>query len=177
MEGRLMPIESNEPSAAAWSESINGLAGRVRVEFEDLQPGLRHAVYIELMNHGPEPVSVFNQPAIHAVLFDSTLQPVGTSGLAVSGPMARPAWAVIPPGAYVGLRVDVQTAGVPTRQHGMALLAVDAKGWEIKPGRYVLAVSAAFADRIDGPENRWVGELAFPRIEIVLTAQMLAEGH
>ncbi len=162
-----------KPIANIWSEPINGLSGRLRIEFEDLKPGLRHAVYLELRNHSLNPVAVTNQPQIHAELFDSIGKPVSTSGFSISGPIPSPQWAVIPRDAYIGFRIDMQTVGVPTREHGMALIAVGGKTWGLRAGKYVIKMALAFKYEEDGPLNQWVGELELPPVEFVVTAQML----
>jgi hypothetical protein len=162
----------SKPVANAWSEPVNGLSGQLRVEFEDLKPGLRYAVYLELRNHSLNPVAVINQPQIHAELLDAVGKPVITSGSA-GGAMPSRQWAVIPRDAYIGFRIDMQTVGVPTREHGMALMAVGGKTWGLRAGKYVLEIAMVFKYEKDGPKNQWVGELELPPVEVVVTRQML----
>lgn len=170
-----MPKEPiHKPIANVWSALTNGLSGRLRIEFEDLKPGLRHAVYLELRNHSLNTVAVTNQPQVHAELFDSTRKPVSTSGFPISGPIPNAQWAVIPRDAYIGFRIDMQTVGVPTRKHRMALLAVGGKSWGLRAGEYVLRTTLVFKYEEDGPKNQWVGKLELPPVEIVITPQMLA---
>src|SRR6476646_5599530 len=76
-----MSTEPNlQPAASHWSKPANGLSGRLRVEFENLKPGLRYAVYLELRNHALTPVAVINQPEINAELLDPSGKPVTASG-------------------------------------------------------------------------------------------------
>jgi len=173
-----MPKEPiSKPVATAWSEPTNGLSGRLLVEFEDLKPGLRHAISLELRNDYFNPIAVINQPRIHAELYDSSGKPVSTSGIWMSGPIPSPQWAVIPRDAYLGFRIDMQTVGVPTREHGMALIAVGGKTWEVRAGTYVLEIALVFERKEDGPPSQWVGELVLPPVEIVVTTQMLAPNY
>jgi len=160
-------------SADAWSEPVNGLAGRLHVEFEDLKPGLRHAVYLELKNHSLYPLAVTNQPRVQAELFDSSGEPVITGGSG-GGPEPIPQWAVIPPDAYIGFRIDMQTVDMPTRDRRMALIAVGGRTWKVGPGKYVLQIALVFERQKDGPQNQWAGELELPPVEVVVTTQMLA---
>src|SRR5438876_12442574 len=83
------------PVVNVWSEPANGLSGRLRVELEDLKPGLRHAVYLVLRNHSPDPVAVTNQPEIRAALFDLAGTSVTTAGISTRAPVHKPQWAVI----------------------------------------------------------------------------------
>jgi|SRR5207249_395428 len=163
-----------KPFVNAWSEPGNGFSGRLRVEFEDLKPGLRHAVYLELRNHGFDRIAVTNQPLIHAELFELSGKPISTSGSQTSGPIPSPQWAVVPRDAYLGFRIDMQTVGVPTREHGLALLAVGGKSWELGVGEYLLKATVTFKDEKDGPPNQWVGEIRLPPVEVVVTKEMLA---
>jgi hypothetical protein len=157
------------PIANAWSEPIHGLSGRLRVEFEDLKPGLRHAVYLELRNHSLDPVAVTNQPQIDAALFDSTGKTISSSSFPMSGPNPNPQWAVIPRDAYLGFRIDMQTVGVPLREHELALLAVGDKSWGLSSGTYLLKITLIFQKKEDAPHNQWAGELKLPPVEFVVT--------
>jgi len=160
--------------AGGWSKAINGLSGHLLVEFEDLDPGLRHAVYIELRNGSLNPFAVTNQPQIQSALFDSAGKPVRTSGLWVSGPLPSPQWAQIPRDAYIGFRIDMQTVGMPTREYGAALMAVGSMSWMLPAGEYVLKATVVFTAEKDGPENQWVGELELPPCTFSVTQEMLA---
>jgi hypothetical protein len=170
-----MPTEPTMTSVAnSWSAPVNAVSGRLRVEFEDLKPGLRHAVYLELLNRSAGPIAVTNQPEVHARLFDSAGRPSNAAGSSRSGPVPDPQWAVIPSAAYIGFRIDMQTVGVPTRGQGIALIALGGKSWELRAGTYVLSTAAAFKRAEDGPPSQWVGELQLPPVEFAVTMQMLA---
>ena len=170
----MSPQPIPEPVANIWSAPLNQLSGRLRVEFEDLKPGLRHAVYAELRNHSLNPIAVTNQPRVHAELFDASGNPMTPAGFSMSGPIPQPQWAVIPRDAYLGFRIDNQIVGLPTREHGMALLAVGNKSWGLGAGKYVLKVNLVFKKEEYAPPNQWVGELELPPVEVVITAEMLA---
>ena len=172
----LITVMQKEPNAKRedWSEVVSGVAGRLRIAFEDLKPGLRLAVYLELANHDFEPITVTNQPMIDAELLESPGKPVGTAGQIGSGPEPVRQWAVIPRDAYVGLRIDMQNLGLPTREHGVVLLALGGKAWELHPGKYRLRTSATFNVEQNGPPHQWVGKLDLPEAEVVVTPEMVA---
>lgn len=159
--------------ANAWSAPTKELSGRLRVEFEDLEPGLRHGIYMELRNHSLSPVAVINQPEIHAELYDSSGKLISTLGFSANGPSRDLQWAVIPRDAYISLRVDMQTVGVPTREQGVALIAVGGKSWRLGAGKYVLRTAVIFKEKENAPPNQWIGKLELPPVEVVVTTQML----
>ena len=163
--------------AGGWSAPTAGLAGRLRVEFEDLRPGLRHAVYLELRNHGFIPVAVVNQPQTQAALLNAMGQPVSPSQLALSGPIPEPQWALIPRDAYIGFRIDMHALGLPPADQGVILLAVGSQSWTLEPGVYKLRVTALFTRDERGPTEQWRGELVLPPVEIVVTPAMLEPGR
>lgn len=162
------------PGSSEWSEPVAGLSGRLRAEFENLHPGLRHAVYLELWNHLAVPVAVVDQPDIRADLYDVRGEPVGATSFPASGPVPAAQWAVLPGGAYLGFRVDTRTMGVPTTEHGTALLAVGGASWAVGAGRYELRATVLFPRKDGAPADQWTGELEPPPVEIVLTPRMLA---
>ncbi len=173
--------------AGDWSKPVNGLSGRLLVAFEDLKPGLRHAVTLELKNVSTDALAVVNQPKLEVSLFESSgfVIPSGvtlseTKGLAIppgsfpmSGPIPNPQWGVIPRDSYMGFRVDMRTVGVPTKEQ--ALLAVGGKHWGLKPGKYSLLAKLIAAERGKEKENQWGGEMDLPPVEIVITKEQVAE--
>lgn len=74
----------------------------------------------------------------------------------------------------LGFRIEMQIVGLPTREHGMALIAVGGKSWGLRAGEYVLKTVLVFKKEEDAPQNQWVGELELPPVEAVVTTQMLA---
>ncbi len=152
----------------------NELTGGLRVVFEDLNPGLRFAVYAELRNSGFRSLALTDQPQVHAHLADRTGTVVATTSLVVSAPVHEKQWAVIPPRAYLGFRIDLQTIGVPTREDKKVLLALGKQVWRLEPGNYVLKVVLTYED-MEGPhENPFIGELLLPELHFLLTEKMIA---
>jgi hypothetical protein len=157
-----------EGSEGRWCEPVKALAGRLRVALEDLHPARRFAVFLELKNLSVEPVAITNQPRIHAELADATGKTVPTSGSSAGAPKPARQWAMIPRDAYLGLRIDMQATGVPTRQPNVTLLALGAQTWELVPGRYRLKVLAAFVHEEKAPAGQWSGELGLPPVEVLV---------
>jgi hypothetical protein len=158
-----------------WSDTIDGLCGRLVVEFEDLGPGVRYAVYAELRNHALLPIVVTSQPFVEAVLSDSSGQAVPGSAFPMSGPASPAHCAVIPPHGYVGLRIDAQTVGMPLRQKGVALLALGAASWGLGAGTYTLKARLGLTACDDAPSrDPWIGELKLPPIELAVMDRALA---
>jgi hypothetical protein len=170
-----MSTNSTSRIFGAWSQSVDQLSGRLCVEFEDLKPGLRHAVYLELRNDGLAPSVVSNLPEVRAELYDSSGQAVGTSAAVDDGPTPILQWAVIPRDSYLGLRVDRQSAGVPTKEHKRILIALGDKTWELSAGKYLLEAIAVFKREESGPDNQWVGELKLPSVDVVVTGEVFIE--
>src|SRR5262245_52102252 len=179
-EKEAKPDADPKPPArpGAWSKPVNGLSGRLLVAFEDLKPGLRHAVTLELRNvsetAGTPPVAVLNQPKLVTEVLDADGKPLAETGFPMSGPIPAPQWGVIPLGAYLGFRVDMQTVGVPPKDQ--ALLAVGGKTWGLKPGTYVLRarlVVEGLVLRPPGPQNQWTGEMDLPPVEVVVTKEQV----
>jgi hypothetical protein len=163
------------PVGPAWSDPIRGLSARLRVEFEDLRPGLRHAVTLELRNHSTLPVAVLSQPEIHAKLLGETGDFIAMSGLVIDGPSREPQWAVIPHNAYLGLRIDPQAAAVPARGQGVVLIAAGDRSWLAGVGRYLLRITAKFERKDPGPEVQWTGMLEVPPVGVEITREMVEE--
>jgi hypothetical protein len=155
-------------TTTTWSKPVNELSARARVELEDLAPGLRHAIYAELRNHSLRPIAITSQPRVDADLADSSGLAVTPAGLTVSGPMPDRQWALIPRDGYVGLRVDMQNVGVPTRAHGVVLIAVGGKAWQVAAGRYTLRLAVAFEPQDAAPANQWTGRLDVPPVVVTI---------
>jgi hypothetical protein len=168
---------SKQPQALtddAWSEPVQGLSGRLRVAFEDLAPGLRHAVHVELRNRATLPIAVSDCPRIEAVVRDVHGRPVPTLPIAVDAPLAEPQWGVIPPDAYLGYRIDMRSASLPSRESGVASLAIDGNLWELAAGVYLLNATLHYEQEPDPPAGQWCGTLTLPAVRFEVEAAMLA---
>jgi hypothetical protein len=156
-----------------WSIPVNEISARVSVALEDLGAGLRHAIYVELRNHALRPIAIASPPRVNGDLADASGQPVTPSGLTISGPIPERQWAMIPRDAYVGLRVDMQNVGVPSRAQGVALIAVGGKVWQVAAGRYSLRVAVAFEPHDGAPARPWTGRLELPPVRLVIEPDVL----
>lgn len=174
----VMPRQSSaQPAASDWSAHVEGLAGRMRVAFEDLHPGLRVAVYVELRNVTQRALAVSTQPRIAATLRDADGRSLPSSGFPISGPLPSPRWAVIPPDAYAGFRVDMPITGLPAGEPRTALLAIGEQAWALPAGRYELSMTIVSAAGVPAgtaaPEKPWGAELPLAPVQFTVTARML----
>ena len=151
--------------APAWADPQNGLTGRLLVVPEELKPGRRHAISLELKNDSTRPLAVIDQPRLDVELVAGG-KPVPDASFPMSGPIPNPQWGVVPQSACLGFRVDMRTVGVPT--NGSMLLAVGGRMWQLEPGTYELRVVLVAEKQKDGPDNQWVGRLPLPPVEVVV---------
>ena len=167
------------PGTAPWSKGVNGLSGRLLLERENLQPGLRYAVFLELRNASTDRLVCTNQPDLAAQLFDSNSRPVPTATYPMSGSIPRALGVELEPGVYAGFRVDVQTMGVPPGK--TILLAIggylDANGygsqaWSLSEGRYTLRVQASFLP-LGNAGFCYRGRIDLPPVEISVSGKDL----
>jgi RNA polymerase sigma factor (sigma-70 family) len=163
--------EMRKEQSGDWSKPVNGLSGRLLVAFEDLKPGLRHAVTLELKNVSTKPLAVLNEPKVEVSLTDAAGVVLPPSlPRVMSGPIPDPQWGVLPRDAYMGFRVDMTTVGVPTKDH--ALLAVQGRTWDLKPGSYTVRAKVAAAGA-PTHNDAWGGELELPPVEVVVTKEQV----
>jgi RNA polymerase sigma factor (sigma-70 family) len=190
-------VPLRDDRAASWSRPVDGVSGRMVVAIEDpTADALRHKIMLELRNELSRPVAVFSAPTLEVELFDAAGKPIPEQHLPMSGPVPGPTIAVIPPLAYLGLRVDGTTVGVPPRKSGRVLLSLAGKDWTLYPGKYTLKVTvvgkeppgaaelnamAAHLDVADALRRRmistqfdWKGRLTLPPVEVVVTPELLA---
>jgi uncharacterized protein (TIGR03067 family) len=160
----------NEP-AGVWSKPVNGLSGRLLVAFENLKPGLRHVVMLELKNVSTKPLAILNQPKLDVALTDTNGLVIPTESFPMSGPIPNPQWATLPREAYLGFRVDMTTVGVPAKER--ALLAVGGKMWGLKPGSYTLRVKVSPEDT--NHNDAWGGDLELPPVEVLVTKEQVTQ--
>jgi RNA polymerase sigma factor (sigma-70 family) len=161
----------SKEQAGNWSKTVNGLSGRLLVAFEDLKPGLRHAVTLELKNDSTKPLAILNRPKLEVSLTDANGLVIPTESFPMSGPILDPQWAVLPRDAYLGFRVDMTSVGVPAKDR--ALLALGGKMWGLKPGSYTVRAKVAPADATHN--DAWGGELELSPVEVVVTKEQVAE--
>lgn len=154
-----------------WSAPVDGLSGRLRVWLEDLRPGFRHAVYLELWNHSLATIGVTNQPRVDAGLWTGGSVPVPPAAVLASGPVHAAQAALIPGGAYLGFRIDMQTVGLPMREPPAALVALGGRSWVVGAGRYRLAATIAFPASEAHPASDWAGELNLPPADFDLNLE------
>ena len=158
----------------AMSPSISSdLTGNLRVVFQDLNPGLRFAVYAELQNIGFRSMAITDRPQVDAFLTNVSGTAIATTSHLVSGPAHDSHLAIIPPKGYLGFRIDLQSIALPNREDHKVLLALGKQVWRLDPGDYALKVVLTY-EGTEGPhENQLTGELLLPEIRFKLTEKMI----
>jgi hypothetical protein len=165
-------MKSNSQAVISeWTDLERGLCGRLQVEIEDLDFTSRYAVYLELRNDSPDPIAVTDWPRVEVRLSGYEGKAVNPVHLPMSGPVPNAQAAVIPPGAALRLRIDMQTVGVPPKETGRVLLALGGQSWTLSAGEYVLTVNVTFDDMPGAPRNRWSGQLKVPPVALIVPRQ------
>ena len=114
-----MPIAYKE---SEWSEPVNGLRGRLRIE---QRPPLNEStiigVVLELQNVSDQPIAVLTDPVLDKVeLLDGAGKPiVPRRDLSIDGLVAAPEWKTIPPQQSIQFAIESHSAGVP---HGVVFI-------------------------------------------------------
>lgn len=147
-----------------WSSPVDGLSGRLRLWLEDAHPGFRHAIYLELWNRAYAPIGVTDQPRVDAGLWTAAVRVAQADAMA-SGPAHAPQPVLIPAGAYLGFRIDMQTIGLPIGEPPTALVALGGRSWVVGSGRYRLTATVAYPGTEARPASDWAGKLILPPVE------------
>lgn len=152
-----------------WSGTGGALVWRLSIELEEIDGGLRHAVFVEAKNVALDPVALIDQPAVSVTVRDAAGHEPASVVLPASGPHHAAQWAVIPRDGYVGIRIDGRLVGMPARDQGKALLALGDRSWVLGAGSYVLALQVSFPVDAKGPANQWSGRIVFPPLAFSVT--------
>lgn len=152
-----------------WSGPEGALAWRLAIELEEIDGGLRHAVFVEAKNLALDPVALIDQPSVSATVRDAAGRELPSAVLPASGPHHAAQWAVIPRDGYVGIRIDARLVGLPARAQGQALLALGDRSWVLGAGSYVLTLQVSFPADAKGPANQWSGRMVFPPLAFSVT--------
>lgn len=155
-------------AAGAWSEPVNGLSARLLVTYEEMKsnkyPTYFHyqKVILEAKNVGTETVSFINQPSFTDLAIRNAqgeeLHGRGHEGNHITGASE---WAVIPVGAYLGLRVDTT---IPVHVG----LYFESFATETHSLHATLVV-----EKQDGPQNQWIGKIKLHPIYLVPSGRTL----
>lgn len=157
-----------ESKQEAWSEPVNGLSGRLLLTLEELKiaeaaPSHRYKVILEVKNDTGQQIAFRSQPEfVDVVIRDANGKELPDQGHEMSGPVPLPQWAVIPGQSYLGLRVDMQTVGLPG---GTALVGVGGYVRFLKPGKHTLTATIV-AKQQEGPKNQWLGKMKLPPVSV-----------
>jgi len=165
----------SERMLGPWSGAA-ALVWRLSIELEEIDGGLRHAVFVEVKNVALDPVALSDQPSVSAGIRDIEGRELSSSVLPASGPHHAAQWAVVPRDGYVGIRIDSRMVGLPTRQQGKALLALGNRSWIVGAGTYTLDVQLSFPRDASGPANQWSGSMRFAPMALAFAPDRIAPG-
>ena len=163
-----MTIDYREGS---WSESVNGLRGRLIVEQKPkINDSVIIGVSLELQNDSNELIAILADPErIESELFNGAGKPVlSRTDSPRSGPVPYPEWKAIPSGKSIKFSIESYTVGVPK---GVTFIAFHDKVWTInssgKDLEYFLrGIFNHTKDDKDNLSERWSGTLNLPFVKI-----------
>lgn len=154
--------QSPSTTAGGWSKPANGLSARLLVVYEEITSGKHptyfhyHSFILEVKNVGTEAVSLISQPSFTDLAIRDAegkeLHGRGYDGNHVTGASE---WAVIPTGAYLGLRVDTT---IPVNV-GLYFESFATEDHSLH--------ATLIAEKEEGPQNQWIGRIELPPVHLV----------
>lgn len=151
-----------------WSESVSGLAGRLRVAEATIATDQYFRVTLELANRGQAALAVQSgNPHIFTItLLDSTGKPVNPS-YARADVFSIPQWGVIPGRAYLGFPVSIQSLDGAKG----ANLDITTAIWKLPSGKYRICGTFSSGKAADfmgspGKASIWEGKIELPPLDV-----------
>ena len=169
------PKPAPDAGVPPWSDAVEGLRGRLRVELRGEEAALWCSAYIELENTKRWSLSITDRPRVVVTVLDKDGTGVApaSSAEAVQGDRAQ--WAIVPYQAYLGLRVPSHATPLPA--DGTVRLTIGTRDWVLKPGPYQLRAVVSCERKEDGPRDQWIGTLELPPVEVVVPEPRDAEAE
>lgn len=157
-----------------WSETINGIQGRLIVSEDPMLNGTRIlAAYVELRNVSDvmNPLEIYYEPGsmVQCQLRDATGKPISRADLPASIIQPLPFWLTLPHDSSLRFRISVSGYGIP--KDARALIPMADHAWLIKAGdQNEYALEATFIARRPKDETHerrvWQGVLKLPKVKI-----------
>jgi hypothetical protein len=157
----------------AWSDSVNGVQGRLSVSEDQPLNGTRIlAIYLELRNVSDvgNPTEIYYEPsnAIQCQLIDANAKPVPNAGLPADIEIPMPFWLALPHDGSLRFRVSVSGYGIP--KNAGTMVPMHCGPWLIKDSDHsVYDLESTFiAKPMDDKLRRraWQGLLKLPKVKI-----------
>jgi hypothetical protein len=170
---RKIAASDPQPANEAWSETVDGIRGRLVISYGPDFGGAEMAVvYLEIQNVSdsadPKNVGFDEDRQFKWQLFDERGELVRDDhGIAASIMVPGPYWIVLPHDSTLRFRVSVSGYGISPG--GGVALQLPGAFWQVqrkKEGAYFL--SATFASVMAKEERRraWKGVLVLPRVQL-----------
>lgn len=178
MAGRHSAIPQEAMTAGDWSETVNGLRGRLLFGKAETFNGTRLAtVYLELQNVSDvlSPIGIGPNRSLPCAVLDAFNKPVPQSGMPADVWSPDPFWIMLPMDSTLRFRVSVTGYAVP-KDAGLSI-GLMSGNWIIPPathGDYFLSASFVVAPGAVSvrtktnipPDEPWYGVLELPKVKI-----------
>ena len=165
--------QTGRTETGEWSEPVNGLSARLLMTLEEIKvtdypSAFRYKIILETKNVRGDILAISSQPSFADVrIRDADGRLLPDRGYDQSGPIPFPQWAQIPGNAYLGIRVDMTTVGLPG---GSALVGIDDHVRFLKPGTYTVHATLIAQKDKKGPDNQWLGKMNLPPVTVTFSA-------
>ena len=168
-----VPSSAAKSEIGAWSESVNGIQGRLIITEDPKFNGTRMiAAYLELQNVSDvgTPIEIYfdSTHVIQCQLLDANDKPIAMPGLSADIMTPLPFWLTLPYDSSLRFRISVSGYGVP--KDAGTLIQMECGGWLIKAtdqGEYALEVTFFSRPSKEDKERRaWKGTLKLPKVRI-----------
>ena len=158
------PVEKNP-----WSETVNGLSGRLLVAREKIGTTEYFQLTLEVRNVGNSPLALQtkNPFAFTLRVLDGAGKVVAATSVRIDLWLRFPQWAIVPASCYLGTPVSIQSKDGAAGSH----LDITTTIWKLPAGRYRLTAeyaSKGFRESPDKPKNVtvWQGKLVLPPVDV-----------
>lgn len=167
------------PAANLWSKPVNGLAGRLRIDWLEEGESVRADVMIEFKNlSSAQSLAVSNLFGLEARVLDQAGKEIKDGPVLTSATALVPRrWGIVPLDASLGFPGDLRCTGSETPPQWFvkgkaATMQIGGQQWTLRPGRYLISARLTAGKPKDGKTpsagTLWAGGLDLPLIPILV---------